>query len=154
MTALQHGEAGGGGFSGGWWRSLWMFPFCTAFKIPEKHAHAEHAMATLCCAGWVQSPSASKWGIVLKMCKTFPKLTWMNAHHVFSYTSNCNDCHFSCTRGLYIIDRKGIIRQITVNDLPVGRNVDEVKRLVQAFQYADKHGTGEDVNNRIHFVWR
>ncbi|KAK6737412.1 hypothetical protein RB195_019862 [Necator americanus] len=43
-------------------------------------------------------------------------------------------------RGLFIIDPKGILRQITVNDLPVGRSVDETLRLVQAFQYTDKHG--------------
>lgn len=43
-------------------------------------------------------------------------------------------------RGLFIIDPKGITRQITVNDLPVGRNVEEVLRLIKAFQYADKHG--------------
>uniref|UniRef100_A0A915HMC1 thioredoxin-dependent peroxiredoxin n=1 Tax=Romanomermis culicivorax TaxID=13658 RepID=A0A915HMC1_ROMCU len=43
-------------------------------------------------------------------------------------------------RALYIIDAKGILRQITINDLPVGRDVDETLRLVQAFQYTDKHG--------------
>jgi len=43
-------------------------------------------------------------------------------------------------RGLFIIDPNGIIRQITINDLPVGRDVDETLRLVQAFQYVDKHG--------------
>lgn len=45
-----------------------------------------------------------------------------------------------CCRGLFIIDKKGIIRQITMNDLPVGRSVDETLRLVQAFQYTDQHG--------------
>jgi peroxiredoxin 1 len=43
-------------------------------------------------------------------------------------------------RGLYIIDDKGNLRQITINDLPVGRSVDETLRLVQAFQFTDKHG--------------
>lgn len=43
-------------------------------------------------------------------------------------------------RGLFIIDPKGILRQITINDLPVGRSVDETLRLVQAFQYTDEHG--------------
>merc|ERR1712012_1270049 len=43
-------------------------------------------------------------------------------------------------RGLYIIDAKGILRQITINDLPVGRSVDETLRLVQAFQFTDEHG--------------
>lgn len=43
-------------------------------------------------------------------------------------------------RGLFIIDDKGILRQITINDLPVGRSVDETLRLIQAFQFTDKHG--------------
>ena len=37
-------------------------------------------------------------------------------------------------RGLIIIDGNGIVRQITMNDLPVGRSVDETLRLVKAFQ--------------------
>ncbi|XP_014254280.1 peroxiredoxin 1-like [Cimex lectularius] len=43
-------------------------------------------------------------------------------------------------RGLFIIDKAQNLRQITVNDLPVGRDVDEVLRLVQAFQFTDTHG--------------
>ncbi|EPY37140.1 cytosolic tryparedoxin peroxidase, trypanosomatid typical 2-Cys peroxiredoxin [Strigomonas culicis] len=43
-------------------------------------------------------------------------------------------------RGVFIIDPKGVLRQITINDLPVGRNVSEVLRLVTAFQYVEKHG--------------
>jgi len=43
-------------------------------------------------------------------------------------------------RGLFIINEKGVIRHIGINDLPVGRNVDEVLRLVQAFLYTDEHG--------------
>jgi len=43
-------------------------------------------------------------------------------------------------RGLFIIDGKGIIRHATLNDPPVGRNVDEILRLVQAYQYTDVHG--------------
>lgn len=45
-------------------------------------------------------------------------------------------------RGLFIIDDKGTLRQVTINDLPVGRSVDETLRLVQAFQFTDKHGEG------------
>jgi len=43
-------------------------------------------------------------------------------------------------RGLFIIDDKGILRQITVNDLPVGRSVDETLRLIQAFKFTDEYG--------------
>ncbi|XP_011167747.1 peroxiredoxin 1 [Solenopsis invicta] len=43
-------------------------------------------------------------------------------------------------RGLFIIDSKQNLRQVTINDLPVGRSVDETLRLVQAFQFTDEHG--------------
>ena len=43
-------------------------------------------------------------------------------------------------RATYLIDPKGILRHYQVNDLPVGRNVDEIFRLVQAFQFTDKYG--------------
>ncbi|XP_047111264.1 peroxiredoxin-like [Schistocerca piceifrons] len=43
-------------------------------------------------------------------------------------------------RGLFIIDPQGILRQITINDLPVGRSVDETLRLIKAFQFVEKHG--------------
>ncbi len=45
-------------------------------------------------------------------------------------------------RGLFIIDPQGQVRQITINDLPVGRSVDETLRLIQAFQFVEKHGEG------------
>jgi len=49
-------------------------------------------------------------------------------------------------RALYIIDPQGVVRQITMNAPPVGRNVEEVLRLVQAFQHTDKHGEVCPVN--------
>lgn len=43
-------------------------------------------------------------------------------------------------RGTFIIDNTGILRHVSINDLPVGRNVDEILRTVKAFQYTAKHG--------------
>lgn len=43
-------------------------------------------------------------------------------------------------RGSFIIDPNGVVRQATVNDLPVGRSVEEALRLIEAFQYTDEHG--------------
>lgn len=43
-------------------------------------------------------------------------------------------------RGLFLIDKAGIVRHATINDLPLGRNVDEVLRLVDALKYTEKHG--------------
>lgn len=45
-----------------------------------------------------------------------------------------------CFRGLFIIDDKSVIRQITINDMGVGRSVDEVLRLLDAIQFSDSHG--------------
>ena len=39
-----------------------------------------------------------------------------------------------------MIDKAGTLRQITINDLPVGRDVDETLRLVQAFKFTDEYG--------------
>ncbi|KAF5292480.1 hypothetical protein FQA39_LY14027 [Lamprigera yunnana] len=43
-------------------------------------------------------------------------------------------------RGLFIIDPKGIIRHMSINDLPIGRSVDETLRLIEAIQFVEKHG--------------
>ncbi|KAM6266172.1 thioredoxin-dependent peroxide reductase, mitochondrial [Porphyrio hochstetteri] len=43
-------------------------------------------------------------------------------------------------RGLFIIDPNGIIKHLSINDLPVGRSVEETLRLVKAFQYVETHG--------------
>lgn len=43
-------------------------------------------------------------------------------------------------RGLFLIDPKGVVRHATINDLPVGRNVDEAIRVITAFQYHEEHG--------------
>ena len=43
-------------------------------------------------------------------------------------------------RGTFIIDQKGIVRAITVHDLPLGRSVDEALRVLDALQHFEKHG--------------
>lgn len=43
-------------------------------------------------------------------------------------------------RGLFLIDLKGNVRHALVNDLPLGRNVDEALRMVDALQFFEKHG--------------
>jgi len=43
-------------------------------------------------------------------------------------------------RATYIIDEKGTLRHLAINDTPVGRNVDEVLRLVKAFKHTDVFG--------------
>jgi peroxiredoxin (alkyl hydroperoxide reductase subunit C) len=43
-------------------------------------------------------------------------------------------------RGLFLIDKEGIVRHQVVNDLPLGRNVDETLRMVDALQFVEEHG--------------
>ena len=43
-------------------------------------------------------------------------------------------------RGLFLIDKTGVVRHAVINDLPLGRNVDEALRMLDALQYTEKHG--------------
>ncbi|KAF2875068.1 thioredoxin-like protein, partial [Massariosphaeria phaeospora] len=45
-----------------------------------------------------------------------------------------------CLRGMFIVDDQGIVQQITLNNLSVGRSVLEALRLLEAFQAVAKHG--------------
>ena len=43
-------------------------------------------------------------------------------------------------RGSFLIDKNGVVRHQVVNDLPLGRNVDEMLRMVDALQFTEEHG--------------
>jgi peroxiredoxin 2/4 len=43
-------------------------------------------------------------------------------------------------RGLFLIDKEGVVRHQLVNDLPLGRNVNEAMRMVDALQHLEEHG--------------
>ena len=43
-------------------------------------------------------------------------------------------------RGTFLIDKEGIVRHAVVNDLPLGRNIDEALRMVDALQFHEQHG--------------
>ncbi len=43
-------------------------------------------------------------------------------------------------RGSFLIDRGGIVRHQVVNDLPLGRNIDEMLRVIDALQFTEEHG--------------
>jgi len=43
-------------------------------------------------------------------------------------------------RGLFLIDKEGVVRHAVINDLPLGRNVDEALRMVDALQFTEEHG--------------
>ena len=43
-------------------------------------------------------------------------------------------------RGLFLIDRKGVVRHALINDLPLGRSVDEALRVLDALRFHEEHG--------------
>ena len=43
-------------------------------------------------------------------------------------------------RGSFLLDKDGTVRHAVVNDLPLGRNIDEMLRMVDAMQYTNEHG--------------
>lgn len=43
-------------------------------------------------------------------------------------------------RGAFVIDKEGMVRSQIVNDLPIGRSVEEILRIIDAVQFCDEHG--------------
>ena len=61
----------------------------------------------------------------------------------YGIQSNGGDSYYPAgvaMRATFVIDQKGIVRHQVVNDEPVGRNMDEVIRIVEAIQFFEAHG--------------
>jgi len=43
-------------------------------------------------------------------------------------------------RGSFLIDKDGVVRHQVINDLPLGRNIDEMLRMIDALQFTEQHG--------------
>jgi Peroxiredoxin len=76
-----------------------------------------------------------------------PALTISKAYDVLAgdfMTNGSEAIHFEGTpeayRGLFLIDKGGIVRHQMVNDMPLGRNVDEVLRVVDSLQFTEENG--------------
>jgi len=70
---------------------------------------------------------------------TYPLLSDFNKDISCKYDVLFEDLGASY-RGLFLIDKEGIVRHQLVNDLALGRNIDEVLRLVDALQFTEVHG--------------
>jgi alkyl hydroperoxide reductase subunit AhpC len=68
----------------------------------------------------------------------YPLIADLNKQIARSYDVLVNDA--IALRGLFLIDKQGIVRHQVVNDLPLGRSVEEALRTVQALQYVETHG--------------
>lgn len=98
--------------------------------------------------GWLQMPKASggiqgvKYPIVADTTKTIS----MNYDVLFGEYEVDADNQLVANgpmiafRGLYLIDKNGLVRHMLINDLPLGRNVDEAIRMVDALQFNEENG--------------
>lgn len=68
----------------------------------------------------------------------YPLVADLNKNIAREYGILFNDA--VALRGLFLIDTKGTVRHSIINDLPLGRNVDEALRMVDALQFVETHG--------------
>ncbi len=86
-------------------------------------------------SAWLKTPK-NKGGI---HGVTYPLLSDFNKTVSRDYDVLKEDLGASY-RGLFLIDKEGIVRHQVVNDLPLGRNIDEAIRLLDALQFTEEFG--------------
>jgi len=83
-----------------------------------------------------------KYPLVADLSKTISENYDVLAGY-YDYSEN-GDSIFQGTpqayRGLFLIDKEGIVRHQIVNDMPLGRNIDEALRMIDALQYFEENG--------------
>jgi peroxiredoxin (alkyl hydroperoxide reductase subunit C) len=96
-----------------------------ACSIDSKFSHA----------AWLKTPKSAggiegvKYPILSDMHKTVSR----------SYGTLFEDAGIAF-RGLFLINKEGVVQHVTLNNLPLGRNVDEVLRVLDAIQHNEQHG--------------
>lgn len=71
---------------------------------------------------------------------TYPLVADINKSVAASYDVLAEDGDRVAYRGLFLIDKEGIIRHMLVNDMPLGRSIDEAIRIVDALQHFEQFG--------------
>lgn len=69
----------------------------------------------------------------------YPLIADVNHHICQAYGVEHPSVHVAL-RGAFLIDRHGLVRSQIINDLPIGRNVDELLRLIDAIEFHEQHG--------------
>jgi len=101
-----------------------------AISEDSKHSHL----------AWIQAPR-NRGGLGKMAIPVLADLSKSIARDFGVLVENPADPDFGIAlRGTVIVDGAGTVRSISINDTAVGRSVDETLRVLQAFQYADKHG--------------
>jgi len=97
---------------------------------------------------WLTTPTSEggikgvTYPLVSDLSKTISENYDVLAGH-YDYSEN-GDTIFIGTpqayRGLFLIDKEGVVRHQVINDMPLGRNIDEALRIVDALQYFEENG--------------
>jgi len=143
---------------------LFFYPKDFTFVCPtELHAFQEKLaefekrnVAVVACStdteqshwGWLQVPKAHGGiqGVTYPLVADTTKPISLNYGILFGDYDFNEDGEMTTTgpmiafRALFLIDKEGIVRHQLVNDLPLGRNVDEALRMVDALQYFEENG--------------
>lgn len=130
---------------------LFFYPLDFTFVCPtELHAFQEnlhefekrHCQVIGCSVdspyshlAWINTP-ASRGGIA---GVTYPLISDINKNIAHDY-GVLHEEEGIAYRGLFLIDKNGVIRHQVINDLPLGRSVDEALRILDALIYFEKHG--------------
>ena len=83
-----------------------------------------------------------KYPLVADLSKTISENYDVLAGH-YDYSENGESIFHGIPqsyRGLFLIDKEGIVRHQVVNDMPLGRSVDEALRMIDALQYFEENG--------------
>ncbi|KAI9328776.1 2-cys peroxiredoxin [Zopfochytrium polystomum] len=97
-------------------------------SVDSKHSHL----------AWIQQ-SRKEGGLGHMEIPLISDITKQISHNYGVLVDQGDDIGLAL-RGTFIIDPKGIIRHLSINDLGVGRSVDETLRLLEALQFNAKHG--------------
>jgi peroxiredoxin (alkyl hydroperoxide reductase subunit C) len=143
---------------------LFFYPKDFTFVCPtELHAFQEKLaefekrnVAVVACStdteqshwGWLQVPKSHGGiqGITYPLVADTTKTISLNYGILFGDYDFNEDGEMTTTgpmiafRALFLIDKDGIVRHQLVNDLPLGRNVEEALRIVDALQYFEENG--------------
>lgn len=134
----------------GKWKVLFFYPLDFTFVCPTEiiaYSEATEKFKAMGCEviacsvdsafshlAWTKQPRAEGGLGEIK----FPILADLDKKIARDYEVLANDA--VALRGSFIIDDKNIIQQATINNLSVGRNVEETLRLVEAYQFTAKSG--------------
>ena len=107
-----------------------------AFKEKDCDVYAVSIDSVYAHLTWLKTPK--KVGGIENV--TYPLLSDINKSMALAYNVLSDDEDKVALRGLFILDRDNIVQHMTINNLGIGRNTEEVIRVLSALQHHEQHG--------------